>query len=35
MEAKYLVSLLCGELRIGLSRQQIEEVAAAARRSRA
>jgi DNA ligase-1 len=34
MEAKYLVSLLCGELRLGLSRQQIENVAAEARRSR-
>ena len=34
MEAKYLVSLLCGELSLGISRQQIEEVAAAARRLR-
>ena len=34
MEAKYLVSLLCGELRLAIPRQQIEEVASAARRSR-
>ena len=33
MEAKYLVSLVCGELRIGMSREQIEEAAAVARRS--
>ena len=33
MEAKYLVSLLCGELRLEMSRQQIEEAAASARRS--
>ena len=33
MEAKYLVSLLCGELRLEMSRQQIEEAAANARRS--
>jgi DNA ligase-1 len=34
MEAKYLVSLISGDLRIGMSRPQIEEVAATARRSR-
>jgi DNA ligase-1 len=34
MEAKYLVSLLCGELRLGLSRQRIEEAASTARRVR-
>ena len=34
MEAKYLVSLISGDLRIGISRQQIEEAAATARRSR-
>jgi DNA ligase-1 len=33
MEAKYLVSLLCGELRLGISRQQIDEAATSARRS--
>ena len=34
MEAKYLVSLLCGELRLGMSKEQIEETAAVARHSR-
>ena len=34
MEAKYLVSLLCGELRLGISQREIEEAASPARRSR-
>jgi ATP-dependent DNA ligase len=33
MEAKYLVSLLCGELRLEISRQDIAESAASARTS--
>jgi DNA ligase-1 len=35
MEAKYLVSLIAGNLRIGMSRQQIEDALTTARRSRA
>jgi hypothetical protein len=33
-EAKYLVLLLCGELRLGISRHDIEEAASTARRAR-